>query len=204
MWDEDLCIQCGKCVLVCPHAVIRAKVYEPGRPRRCARVVQVGGATMARPRGDALYAAGRARRLHRMPHVRRSLPGEEQERGTAQGDQHVAATSNPRRGGEELGLLPVAAGVQSRSPHSCASEGCAAPRAALRVFRRVRRTAARRPTSSCSPSSSAIALLIANATGCSSIYGGNLPTTPYTSNAEGRGPAWSNSLFEDNAEFGLG
>ena len=47
-------------------------------------------------------------------------------------------------------------------------------------------------------------LLIANATGCSSIYGGNLPTTPYTTNAQGRGPAWSNSLFEDNAEFGLG
>jgi pyruvate-ferredoxin/flavodoxin oxidoreductase len=47
-------------------------------------------------------------------------------------------------------------------------------------------------------------LLIANATGCSSIYGGNLPTTPYTTNADGRGPAWSNSLFEDNAEFGLG
>ncbi len=47
-------------------------------------------------------------------------------------------------------------------------------------------------------------LIVANATGCSSIYGGNLPTTPWTKNAEGRGPAWSNSLFEDNAEFGLG
>ena len=47
-------------------------------------------------------------------------------------------------------------------------------------------------------------LLVANATGCSSIYGGNLPTTPWTVNKEGRGPAWSNSLFEDNAEFGLG
>ena len=47
-------------------------------------------------------------------------------------------------------------------------------------------------------------MLVANATGCSSIYGGNLPTTPYTVNADGRGPAWSNSLFEDNAEFGLG
>ena len=46
--------------------------------------------------------------------------------------------------------------------------------------------------------------MIANATGCSSIYGGNLPTTPYTMNRDGRGPAWSNSLFEDNAEFGLG
>ncbi len=46
--------------------------------------------------------------------------------------------------------------------------------------------------------------LIANATGCSSIYGGNLPTTPWSKNAEGRGPAWSNSLFEDNAEFGMG
>ena len=47
-------------------------------------------------------------------------------------------------------------------------------------------------------------LIVANATGCSSIYGGNLPTTPWTKNKEGRGPAWSNSLFEDNAEFGLG
>jgi pyruvate-ferredoxin/flavodoxin oxidoreductase len=47
-------------------------------------------------------------------------------------------------------------------------------------------------------------LIMANATGCSSIYGGNLPTTPYITNAEGRGPAWANSLFEDNAEFGLG
>ena len=47
-------------------------------------------------------------------------------------------------------------------------------------------------------------MLVANATGCSSIYGGNLPTTPYCTNADGRGPAWSNSLFEDNAEFGLG
>ena len=47
-------------------------------------------------------------------------------------------------------------------------------------------------------------MVIANATGCSSIYGGNLPTTPYSKNAEGRGPAWANSLFEDNAEFGLG
>ena len=64
--------------------------------------------------------------------------------------------------------------------------------------------AARRRTSSCSRSSSATALLMANATGCSSIYGGNLPTTPYTTNRDGRGPAWSNSLFEDNAEFGLG
>ena len=47
-------------------------------------------------------------------------------------------------------------------------------------------------------------MLIANATGCSSIYGGNLPTTPYAANPEGRGPSWNNSLFEDNAEFGLG
>ena len=64
--------------------------------------------------------------------------------------------------------------------------------------------AARRLTSNCSPNCSATGLIIANATGCSSIYGGNLPTTPYTKNADGRGPAWANSLFEDNAEFGLG
>ncbi len=66
------------------------------------------------------------------------------------------------------------------------------------------RDAARPRTSSSSPSSSATVLLVANATGCSSIYGGNLPTTPWGTDAAGRGPAWSNSLFEDNAEFGLG
>ena len=57
---------------------------------------------------------------------------------------------------------------------------------------------------SASPALARLLRVVANATGCSSIYGGNLPTTPYTTNAEGRGPAWSNSLFEDNAEFGLG
>ena len=62
----------------------------------------------------------------------------------------------------------------------------------------------RPPTSSWSRSCSATAAIVANATGCSSIYGGNLPTTPWAVNASGRGPAWSNSLFEDNAEFGLG
>ena len=64
--------------------------------------------------------------------------------------------------------------------------------------------AAKRPISSCSPRLSGDRLIIANATGCSSIYGGNLPTTPYTVNRDGRGPAWSNSLFEDNAEYGFG
>ena len=109
-----------------------------------------------------------------------------------------------RRRARELRLLPRPA----RSPTARASahrrEGLAVPPAALRVLGRLRRlrrdavrqaadAALRRPRCS-----------IANATGCSSIYGGNLPTTPYTSNRDGRGPAWSNSLFEDNAEFGLG
>ena len=138
VWDEDLCIQCGKCVLVCPHAVIRAKVYEPESPRRCTCDLQVSDAPMARPRSDALHAASGARGLHRMPPVRRSVPGQKQERGAAQGDQHVASAANSRRGGEELGFLLVAAGVQSRQPHARASQRCTTARAAVRIFRGVR------------------------------------------------------------------
>ena len=103
-----------------------------------------------------------------------------------------------------LGLLPVdpARSTASCSPTTrsrarrCSSRSSSSPARAP--------AAARRPTSSWSRQLFGDRMIVANATGCSSIYGANLPTTPWTTNADGRGPAWNNSLFEDNAEFGLG
>ena len=131
------------------------------------------------------------------------LPGQGQDEPQAQGDRHGAADADAREPSAPTttssSTCPRSTAPRSRStsraPSSCSR--CSSTPAPAPA-------AARRRTSSCSRSSSATALLIANATGCSSIYGGNLPTTPYAANRDGRGPAWSNSLFEDNAEFGLG
>src|SRR6266545_3046977 len=129
VWDEALCIQCGKCVLVCPHAVIRAKVCEPE---------QLAG-PLAGVRGGSLHAAGRARGLHGLCPVRGGLPGEEQERGAPQGHQHDAPGPDPRSGGDELAVLPRPAGCGPPRGEPEPGQGCPAPPAALRVLRRVRR-----------------------------------------------------------------
>ena len=109
VWDKDLCIQCGKCVMVCPHAVIRAKIYSPELARQGAGDVQVGQAQVEGHGRPALHAAGGAGRLHRLRGVRGSLPGEEQERRQQEGHQHGAAGSAARAGTRELGFLPLAA-----------------------------------------------------------------------------------------------
>ncbi len=139
-----------------------------------------------------------------MRHLRGYLPGKEQERDAAEGDQHgaaAAACANPERENWEFFLklpeldrrkikLTTIRQQQVQEPlfeFSGACSGCGET-PYLKLVSQLFGDRA----------------VIANATGCSSIYGGNLPTTPWAKNAEGRGPAWSNSLFEDNAEFGLG
>ena len=104
-----------------------------------------------------------------------------------------------------LGLLPddPASSTATLLPHDSV-KGSQVLAAAVRVLRRLRRLRRDAVPQAASRQLFGDRMIVANATGCSSIYGGNLPTTPWTSNAEGRGPAWSNSLFEDNAEFGLG
>ncbi len=203
MWDEELCIQCGKCVLVCPHSVIRAKNLRWRAAGIRAARIQVGQAALAGIRFAALHAAGGAGGLHRLHAVRGNLPGEEQERGEAQGHQHDAAAAlreTESRNWEFFASLPEpprerlshgqVKDVQLLEPLFEFSGACAGCGETPYIKLLTQLFGDR--------------LMIANATGCSSIYGGNLPTTPYTKNAEGRGPAWSNSLFEDNAEFGLG
>ena len=79
VWDENLCIQCGKCVLVCPHAVIRAKIYDPGAPGKSSGHLQVHRRALEGIQGAQIHAAGGSGGLHRLRAVRGNLPGQVQE-----------------------------------------------------------------------------------------------------------------------------
>jgi pyruvate-ferredoxin/flavodoxin oxidoreductase len=207
-WDEELCIQCGKCVLVCPHSVIRAKVYEsdklkgapstlksvkarwkdgyfgPDAPMQYTLQVAPEDCTGCSLCVEICPAKSKSEAKHKAINMVAQPPLREAE---AKNWDFFLGLSETAR--EPLSLSQVK-DVQLLDPlfeFSGACAGCGeTPYIKLLTQLFGDRT------------------LIANATGCSSIYGGNLPTTPYCSNAEGRGPAWSNSLFEDNAEFGLG
>jgi pyruvate-ferredoxin/flavodoxin oxidoreductase len=202
-WDEVLCIQCGKCVLVCPHSVIRAKVYDEkqlaGAPATFKAVaarwkdmkdrkytLQVApedctGCTLC---VQVCPAKSKSEVKHRAINMVAQPPLRESE--AANWDFFLKI---PETGRAALSMSQVK-DVQLLQPlfeFSGACSGCGeTPYVKLMTQLFGDR------------------MLIANATGCSSIYGGNLPTTPYCQNESGRGPAWSNSLFEDNAEFGLG
>jgi pyruvate-ferredoxin/flavodoxin oxidoreductase len=203
VWDQDLCIQCGKCVMVCPHAVIRAKVYDgallPGAPStfKSAKpkwrgmddqlyTLQVApedctGCTLC---VEVCPAKSKADPAHKALNMQPQQPLRFAER-----DNWDFFQSLPNVGRDQLSMNQVK-DIQLLEPlfeFSGACSGCGETpyiKLLTQLF--------------------GDRLMIANATGCSSIYGGNLPTTPYCQNDEGRGPAWSNSLFEDNAEFGLG
>src|SRR5574338_579997 len=203
VWESDLCIQCGKCVMVCPHAVIRHKVYDkallaeapvafkhmdskfkefPGM----AYSVQVApedctGCTLCVevcPAKDKTQAGRKALNMAPQPALR--------EQEAINWDYFLSLPDldrkliNPSTIKNSQLLRPL-------FEFSGACAGCGETPYVKLVSQLFGDRA-----------------VIANATGCSSIYGGNLPTTPYCANAEGRGPAWSNSLFEDNAEFGMG
>jgi len=203
VWDEALCIQCGKCVLVCPHAVIRAKVYPPA---------SLGGApdgfksAPARWRefGDARFtlqvspedctgcslcvevcpAKSKSEVRHRAIDMTPRFPIHERE---AAGWRFFLDLPETDRGVLNAGQVKDVQLLEPLFEFSGACAGCGET-PYLKLLSQLFGDRA----------------VIANATGCSSIYGGNQPTTPWTVNRDGRGPAWANSLFEDNAEFGLG
>jgi pyruvate-ferredoxin/flavodoxin oxidoreductase len=203
VWDEDLCIQCGKCVLVCPHAVIRAKVYEPSHldaapaafksatPRwrglealRYTLQVAPEDCTGCRLCVEVCPAKSKSEVRHKAINMSPQPPLRDAE---VKNWDFFLSLPEFNRDSLAHGQVKDAQLLEPLFEFSGACAGCGETpyiKLLTQLF--------------------GDRLLIANATGCSSIYGGNLPTTPYTSNAEGRGPAWSNSLFEDNAEFGLG
>ncbi|MFU8886394.1 MAG: pyruvate:ferredoxin (flavodoxin) oxidoreductase [Cyanobacteriota bacterium] len=203
VWESDLCVQCGKCVLVCPHAVIRAKVGEPtafaaapeGFRTAPARDPAFAGHTFTIQvaaedcTGCALCVAvcpARDRSEPKRKAINMAPQRPLREQALGNWDFFLQLPETPRG---ELNLHKIGQ-QQLQQPlfeFSGACAGCGETpylKLASQLF--------------------GDRMLIANATGCSSIYGGNLPTTPWSTNAEGRGPAWSNSLFEDNAEFGFG
>lgn len=203
VWDPDVCVQCGKCVMVCPHAVIRTKVYAPDALDQAPASFQSADArdhhwtnlkftlqvaaedcTGCGICVDVCPAKNRAEPKKKAINMQPQLPLREQERRNW---DFFLKLPNPDR--RTLNVQKIAH-QQMQEPlfeFSGACAGCGETpyiKLATQLF--------------------GDRMLVANATGCSSIYGGNLPTTPWTHNAEGLGPAWSNSLFEDNAEFGLG
>jgi pyruvate-ferredoxin/flavodoxin oxidoreductase len=203
VWDEDLCIQCGKCVLVCPHAVIRAKIYDSplldgapqqfksAKPRwrdfeqlRYTLQVSPEDCTGCQlcveicPAKSKTDAGCKALNMAAQPVLR--------DAETENWDFFTALPEFDRNRLSHSQIKDVQL-LQPLFEFSGACAGCGETpyiKLLTQLF--------------------GDRLVIANATGCSSIYGGNLPTTPYTTNSHGRGPAWANSLFEDNAEFGLG
>jgi pyruvate-ferredoxin/flavodoxin oxidoreductase len=203
VWDPSVCIQCGKCALVCPHATIRAKVYD-------AEILKGAPATFKSVNANWKNFAGKkytvqvapedcigcALCVHNCPAKNKQAEGRKAINMTPQRDLRETERANweffmgiPDVDRGELNHSAVK-DVQLLHPlfeFSGACGGCGET-----------------PYLKLLSSLFGDRALIANATGCSSIYGGNLPTTPWASNSEGRGPAWSNSLFEDCAEFGLG
>lgn len=203
VWESELCIQCNKCALVCPHAAIRVKVYDP------AELQDAPGAFKSMPYKGTEYkgmhytiqvapedctgcelcvevcpAKSKSEVKVKAINMKPQQPIREQERMNF--DFFLELPEVDRRNVN----VETVKGSQFMQPlfeFSGACSGCGeTPYVKLVSQLFGDRT------------------IVANATGCSSIYGGNLPTTPWTKNNDGRGPAWSNSLFEDNAEFGLG
>lgn len=203
VWDSEVCIQCGKCVFVCPHASIRSKVYDPAQLANAPATFKSADARLPEWKGqkvtiqiapedctgcgvcvDICPARNKSEAKLKAINMRSLAPVRDAE--IQNWDYFLNLPDMDRR------VVPLT-NVRSVQPlrplfeFSGACAGCGETpyvRLLSALF--------------------GDRLLVANATGCSSIYGGNLPTTPWAQDGVGRGPTWANSLFEDNAEFGLG
>jgi pyruvate-ferredoxin/flavodoxin oxidoreductase len=202
-WEADLCIQCGKCVMVCPHAVIRHKIYEP---------------TLLVDAPPTFKST--ASRFKEFPELQYSLQVSHEDCTSCGLCVEACPVKDKRQVGRKA--INMVAQPEIREAENANWEFfLKLPEVERTEFNHssIKNSQLLEPlfefSGACAgcgetPYIKLVSQLfgdravIANATGCSSIYGGNLPTTPWTFNKEGRGPAWSNSLFEDNAEFGLG
>ncbi len=203
VWDKELCIQCGKCVMVCPHAVIRAKVFDVKYAEHAPASFKTAKPKW-RSMEEELYSLqvspedctgcqlcveicpvkSKSEAKHKALNMHEQAPLRVAEKANW---EFFESLPNVDRNRLNHGQVKDVQLLEPLFEFSGACAGCGETpyiKLLTQLF--------------------GDRLMIANATGCSSIYGGNLPTTPYTMNKDGRGPSWSNSLFEDNAEFGLG
>ena len=203
VWDTDLCIQCGKCVLVCPHAVIRAKIYD-------SSLLKDAPATFksSKPRWREFETLKYTLQVAPEDCTGCKLCVEVCPAKSKSEVKHKAINmqeQDPLRKPEALNwefFLNLPEFDRNKLSHTQVKDSQLLE--PLFEFSGACAGCGETPYIKLLTQLFGDRLLVANATGCSSIYGGNLPTTPYTKNKNGRGPTWSNSLFEDNAEFGLG
>jgi pyruvate-ferredoxin/flavodoxin oxidoreductase len=203
VWDEELCIQCGNCSFVCPHSVIRTRYYKgsrlegappgfksaplegPGLPStRFTLQVYVEDCTGCGLCVEACPVSAGGDPVHKAINLDAREPRLEAERQNIAFFEQLPPADRSR---VDFGTVRGTQFLEPLFEFSGACAGCGE----TPYIKLISQLFGDR-------------LVVANATGCSSIYGGNLPTTPWAIGADGRGPAWSNSLFEDNAEFGLG
>ncbi|GAB62271.1 MAG: pyruvate:ferredoxin (flavodoxin) oxidoreductase [Candidatus Jettenia sp.] len=208
VWEPDICIQCGQCSFVCPHATIRIKAYDPSLLQNAPSTFQSIDATGKELKGLKFTVqvapedcTGCGSCVFTCPAYKKDAEGKkipdfkainmrlQEPRRRVEAENYKFFLSLPELDPAKYKVTTVK-GSQFSKPlfeYHSACAGCGETpyiKLLTQLF--------------------GDRLVIANSTGCSSIYGGNLPTTPYTKRDDGRGPAWSNSLFEDNAEFGLG
>jgi pyruvate-ferredoxin/flavodoxin oxidoreductase len=203
VWDPDVCIQCGKCSLVCPHGVIRAKIYEPEHLENAPEGFK-SAAPKWKDHKEKKYTLQMApedctgcglcvqtcpaknKREVRLKAINMEpqAPIREKERACWEFFQEIPEND---RAGLKMNMVKDVQLTRPLFEFSGACAGCGETPYVKLISQLFGDRA-----------------IVANATGCSSIYGGNLPTTPWAVDDNGRGPAWSNSLFEDNAEFGMG
>ena len=204
VWEDGLCIQCSKCALVCPHAAIRAKAFPES-------------ALVGTP-ANFRHSAWKGRDLP--AGTRYSIAVSPDDCTGCRLCAEVCPAKDPAEPGRKaLNMAPVGAVREREARDFGVFAGLPRTDRTLVDLKSPKSSQLLEPLFEFSGACAGCGetpylkmlsqlygdrLVIANATGCSSIFGGNLPTTPWTTNAEGRGPAWSNSLFEDNAEFGLG